>query len=103
MPFAMNLRHILLASLLCAASATGHAAPLRIASGFDPQTMDPHALALLYQSRIYTQVYDALLNRDEQFRWSRRWPCRGRRRPDDLALQAAPQRHVPRRWHVHGR
>lgn len=29
--------------------------------------MDPHALALLYQSRIYTQVYDSLVNRDEKF------------------------------------
>ncbi|MFO1395291.1 MAG: ABC transporter substrate-binding protein [Steroidobacteraceae bacterium] len=49
-------------------SALAHATMLRIASGFDPQTMDPHALALLYQSRIYLQVYDSLVNRDEQFR-----------------------------------
>jgi len=46
----------------------GHTAALRIASGFDPQTMDPHALALLYHSRVHQQVYDALVNRDEQFR-----------------------------------
>ncbi len=61
------LRHFVTCLAACAASAS-FAAPLRIASGFDPQTMDPHALALLYQSRIYTQVYDSLLNRDEQFR-----------------------------------
>ena len=49
-------------------TGTVYAAAMRIASGFDPQTMDPHALALLYQSRIYMQVYDSLVNRDEQFR-----------------------------------
>ncbi len=51
----------------CLVTAVALAAPLRIASGFDPQTMDPHALALLYQSRIVTQVYDSLVNRDETF------------------------------------
>ncbi len=53
--------------VLCIATSLAHAASLRIASGFDPQTMDPHALALLYQSRIVTQVYDSLVNRDEKF------------------------------------
>ena len=62
-----HFRNILL-WLACLATNVVLAAPLRIASGFDPQTMDPHALALLYQSRIYTQVYDSLVNRDEQFR-----------------------------------
>ncbi|MDQ6683499.1 MAG: ABC transporter substrate-binding protein [Pseudomonadota bacterium] len=42
--------------------------PLRIATAFDPQTMDPHAIALLYHSRIVFQIYDSLVNRDEQFR-----------------------------------
>ncbi|QPF73032.1 ABC transporter substrate-binding protein [Roseateles sp. DAIF2] len=41
---------------------------LRYASAFDPQTMDPHAIALLYHTRIITQVYEGLVNRDEQFR-----------------------------------
>jgi peptide/nickel transport system substrate-binding protein len=40
---------------------------LRIASAFDPQTMDPHALALLYHSRIAFQVYEFLVNRDQHF------------------------------------
>jgi len=44
------------------------AATLRIASAFDPQTMDPHALALLYHTRVATQLYEGLVNRDEQFR-----------------------------------
>ena len=43
-------------------------ATLRVASAFDPQTMDPHALALLYHSRVVYQVYDALVNRDPQFK-----------------------------------
>ncbi|MEP7282207.1 MAG: ABC transporter substrate-binding protein, partial [Rubrivivax sp.] len=41
---------------------------VRIASAFDPQTMDPHALALLYHSRIAYQVYDALVSRDAAFK-----------------------------------
>jgi peptide/nickel transport system substrate-binding protein len=45
-----------------------HAAPLRIVSGFDPQTMDPHALALLYHTRVVTQIYEPLVTRDEQFK-----------------------------------
>ena len=44
------------------------AVALRIATAFDPQTMDPHALALLYHTRVAYQVYDSLVNRDEQFR-----------------------------------
>lgn len=41
---------------------------LRYASAFDPQTMDPHALALLYQTRVVTQVYEGLVSRDRQFK-----------------------------------
>ncbi|SHM42225.1 ABC transporter substrate-binding protein [Rhizobacter sp. OV335] len=51
----------------CAAGLAS-AASLRVASGFDPQTMDPHALALLYHSRVVTQVYESLVGRDEQFK-----------------------------------
>ncbi|HTP75206.1 MAG TPA: ABC transporter substrate-binding protein [Burkholderiaceae bacterium] len=61
------LRHAGLAALT-ALSLVAHAATLRIASAFDPQTMDPHALALLYHSRVAFQVYDSLVTRDEQFR-----------------------------------
>jgi len=64
----MNGSRHLVAALLFAICAAAQGATLRVASGFDPQTMDPHALALLYQTRIYTQVYDSLVNRDEQFR-----------------------------------
>lgn len=40
---------------------------LRYASAFDPQSLDPHALALLYQSRIVTQIYEGLVNRGRDF------------------------------------
>lgn len=40
---------------------------LRVASAFDPQTMDPHALALLYHSRVAFQIYEFLVNRDQDF------------------------------------
>ena len=40
---------------------------LRYASAFDPQTMDPHALALLYHVRVNTQIYEGLVNRGRDF------------------------------------
>jgi peptide/nickel transport system substrate-binding protein len=40
---------------------------LRVATAFDPQTMDPQALALLYHSRVTYQIYEFLVNRDEKF------------------------------------
>src|SRR6185436_9286180 len=61
------VRRALLGALL-AASLAAHAATLRVASAFDPQTMDPHALALLYHSRVVFQLYDSLVSRDEHFR-----------------------------------
>jgi peptide/nickel transport system substrate-binding protein len=45
-----------------------HAQTLRLASAFDPNSLDPHALALLYQSRVVTQIYESLVNRDRDFR-----------------------------------
>ncbi|TDP71525.1 ABC transporter substrate-binding protein [Roseateles toxinivorans] len=48
-------------------AGAGQAKTLRLASGFDPQSMDPHALALLYQSRVLTQVYENLVGRDQQY------------------------------------
>jgi peptide/nickel transport system substrate-binding protein len=54
------------ACALLIASGVG-AKPLRIASGNDPQTMDPHAVALLYHSRVNTQIYESLVNRDRSF------------------------------------
>jgi peptide/nickel transport system substrate-binding protein len=61
------LRHLLLAACLLAGTPI-QAQALRIASAFDPQTMDPHALALLYHSRVAYQIYDSLVGRDEKFR-----------------------------------
>lgn len=61
------LRRVL-GALLLAAACGAPAATLRIATAFDPQTMDPHALALLYHSRVAYQVYDSLVGRDADFR-----------------------------------
>jgi peptide/nickel transport system substrate-binding protein len=65
--FLSGLRWLLALGLFALAGIAG-AASLRIASAFDPQTMDPHALALLYHTRVVTQVYESLVNRDAQFR-----------------------------------
>lgn len=58
----------LLTLLLCLAACAAWAKPLRIASANDPQSMDPHALALLYHTRVMQQLYEGLVNRDRQFR-----------------------------------
>jgi len=60
-----------LAALTAPSAAAQTAAPkpaLRIASAFDAQTMDPHAVALLYHSRVSTQIYEGLVNRDEKYK-----------------------------------
>jgi len=62
------LAGLLTAWLGPAPPAAAQSGPLvRIASAFDPQTMDPHALALLYHSRVAFQVYESLVGRDEKF------------------------------------
>jgi peptide/nickel transport system substrate-binding protein len=62
----MKIRALLVAVVLCA-SALSFAKPLRYASQFDPGTMDPHALASLYNNRVLSQVYEPLVGRDENF------------------------------------
>jgi peptide/nickel transport system substrate-binding protein len=44
------------------------AATLRIASAFDPQTMDPHSLALQYHTRVVFTIYESLVGRDQNYR-----------------------------------
>ena len=51
----------------CLAAAPLPAATLRFASGFDPQSLDPHALALQYQTRVVSQIYESLVFRDRNF------------------------------------
>ncbi len=53
--------------LLLAGTGLSQAAAVRVASAFDPQTMDPHALALLYHTRVIGQVYESLVNRDVRY------------------------------------
>ena len=61
------LRRLAVAAAMMAV-IPAHAITVKIATAFDPQTMDPHALALLYHSRVAFQVYDSLVNRDENFK-----------------------------------
>lgn len=67
MTFRQILSRLALAFALLAGGAA-QATSVRIATAFDPQTMDPHALALLYHSRVVFQIYESLVGRDEQFR-----------------------------------
>ena len=63
------LRSVLAGGLLIAALCAGaDARTLRIASANDPQSMDPHALSLQYQSRVVTQIYEGLVNRSRDFK-----------------------------------
>jgi peptide/nickel transport system substrate-binding protein len=55
-------------ALVAACASPALAKTLRLASAFDPQSMDPHALALLYQTRIASQIYESLVGRDRDFR-----------------------------------
>jgi peptide/nickel transport system substrate-binding protein len=55
--------------LACLAFAQGAAATVfRYASQIDPGTMDPHALASLYHTRVMMNIYESLVGRDEQFK-----------------------------------
>jgi peptide/nickel transport system substrate-binding protein len=57
----------LLLSVLLAATPAA-AKTLRYASQIDPGTMDPHALASLYNNRVLSQIYEPLVDRDESFK-----------------------------------
>lgn len=59
---------IFAATALLVCIGAPQAKTLRLASAFDPNSLDPHSLALLYQSRVVTQIYEGLVNRDRQFR-----------------------------------
>ncbi len=52
-------------AVLAAVAANGKT--LRIATAFDPNSLDPHAQALLYHTRIVSQIYESLVHRDQQF------------------------------------
>jgi len=63
-----RLKALAFAAALLAAAPGTTAKTLRFASAFDPQSMDPHALALLYHTRVNTQIYESLVGRDREFR-----------------------------------
>jgi peptide/nickel transport system substrate-binding protein len=65
----MKLRNTLMAlALAVPLFALAQGKTLRFASAFDPQSMDPHALALVYQTRVVTQIYEGLVNRGKDFK-----------------------------------
>jgi peptide/nickel transport system substrate-binding protein len=70
---------------LCLAVFPLAAKTLRMASAFDPQSMDPHGLALQYQTRVVSQVYESLVNRDRNFEL-------------EPALAVSWQQLEPKRW-----
>jgi peptide/nickel transport system substrate-binding protein len=57
-----------LAASAALAAPAARAAALRVATAFDPQTMDPHSLALQYHTRVVFQIYESLVGRDRQYR-----------------------------------
>lgn len=69
----------------CVAAGPVGATTLRFASAFDPQSLDPHALALLYQTRVVSQIYESLVARDRDF-------------AIEPALAVSWQQVEPRRW-----
>jgi peptide/nickel transport system substrate-binding protein len=54
-------------ALLCIAPQA-EAKLLRHGSQVDPGTMDPHAIATLYNNRVLSQIYESLTGRDEGFK-----------------------------------
>ena len=56
-----------LVPLLLTGATTARAATLRIATAFDPQTMDPHSLALQYHTRIVFTIYEGLVGHDQNY------------------------------------
>jgi peptide/nickel transport system substrate-binding protein len=69
----------------CLAACPLAAKTLRFASGFDPQSLDPHALALQYQTRVVSQIYESLVFRDRNFAM-------------EPALAVSWQQLEPKRW-----
>jgi len=62
------LAFVALATCAALAPPAARAATLRVATAFDPQTMDPHSLALQYHTRVVFQIYESLVGRDPHYR-----------------------------------
>jgi len=82
-PIAIVIGLLLVAGTLLAFPLA--AKTLRFASGFDPQSMDPHGLALQYQTRVVSQIYESLVFRDRSFAM-------------EPALAVSWQQLDPKRW-----
>src|ERR1700694_470415 len=84
----MRVRSVALGLALLAGCVAAFALPaktLRFGSAFDPQSMDPHGLALQYQTRVVSQIYDSLVNRNRGFEL-------------EPALALSWQQMEPKRW-----
>ena len=101
------MKHWLIRTLLAAALiplGVAQAQTLRWASQGDPQTMDPHSQNESLTNAMNGQVYEYLVARDKQLNivpglateWKQIVAA-------EVALQAAPEREVPRRHAVHRR
>ena len=82
---------------------TVEAKTFRWANDGDPTTMDPHARAATCSSPTFDMnMYEPLVRRDRNLKLepalATEWADR---QPDNLAVQAAPRRQVPRRHAVH--
>jgi peptide/nickel transport system substrate-binding protein len=78
----MLLSRVLAAALVVCVPALAGARVLRYASQDDPQTLDPHAANLLSSSRVTTNVYEALVWRDKDWKVIP-WLALSWSRPDD--------------------
>ena len=59
---------VFLFAVFLALPHAGFSKLFRYASQIDPGTMDPHAIATVYNARVLAQVYEPLVGRDAQFR-----------------------------------
>ena len=88
------MRVFLVLALLFLLAPTAGAKLLRHASQVDPGTMDPHAIATLYNNRVLSQIYETLVGRDESLKRQPLPPSNGvherANRPSGLKLSSRP-------------
>jgi peptide/nickel transport system substrate-binding protein len=64
----LRLATLALAAIFCTGGlALAEGRVFRYASAFDPATMDPHALATVYNARVLNQIFDTLTARNEDW------------------------------------
>jgi peptide/nickel transport system substrate-binding protein len=63
-----RLAFVVAAIAFAVAQPAAAARTLRYASQVDPGTMDPHSMPSLYNNRVLSQIYEALVGRDDAFK-----------------------------------